>query len=102
MNDRVNVGLIGCGAISGAYLTHARAFPMLQFTACCDLVLERAKQKALEFQIPRVLTLDEILSDSHIDIILNLTIPRAHAEISQRALESNKHISSVIVMGVLS
>jgi len=45
MSQRLRIGLIGCGAISGAYLDQARAFPILQFTACCDLDLERAKPK---------------------------------------------------------
>jgi predicted dehydrogenase len=94
VNAPLRVGLVGCGAISGAYLTHARAFPVLQFTACSDIDLEKAKAKALEFQIPRVLTVEEILRDAHVDIILNLTIPRAHAEISMGAINAGKHVYS--------
>src|SRR5215208_7241902 len=94
------IGLIGCGAISGAYLTHARAFPILQFTACSDLDLERAKAKALEFQVPRVLLVEEILRDHNVDIILNLTVPKAHAQISLAALNTGKHIFSEKPLGV--
>jgi len=100
MTDPVRIGLIGCGAISGAYLTHGRAFPLLQFTACCDIDLERAKAKALEFQVPRVLSLDEILRDRNVDIILNLTIPKAHAEISLAALNAGKHVYSEKPLGI--
>jgi predicted dehydrogenase len=96
----VRIGLIGCGAISGAYLTHARAFPILQFTACSDIDLEKAKAKALEFQVPRVLSVDEILRDANVDIILNLTIPKAHADISLRALASGKQVYSEKPLGI--
>jgi predicted dehydrogenase len=94
MTRPLRIGLIGCGAISGAYLSHARTYPSLQFTACCDLDVAKAKAKAAEFQIPRVLSFEEILRDPHIDIILNLTVPGAHAEISLRALEAGKHVYS--------
>ena len=92
MPQPLRIGLIGCGAISGAYLSHARAFPILQFTACSDLDLERAKAKSLEFQVPRVLSVEEILRDRNVDIILNLTVPKAHAEISLAALNAGKHV----------
>jgi predicted dehydrogenase len=100
MSHSVRIGLIGCGAISGAYLTHARAFPMLQFTACSDIDLERAKAKALEFQVPRVLSVDEILRDRNVDIILNLTIPKVHAEISLAALNAGKHVYCEKPLGI--
>src|SRR5207248_553462 len=100
MPQLLRIGLIGCGAISGAYLTHARAFPVLQFTGCSDLDLERAKAKALEFQVPRVLSVDEILRDRNVDIILNLTIPKAHAEISLAALNAGKHVYCEKPLGI--
>ena len=90
----LRIGLVGCGAISGDYLSHSRAFPILQFTACSDLDLERAKAKAMEFQVPRVLSVKETLHDQNVDIILNLTIPKAHAEISLAALNAGKHVYS--------
>src|SRR3954468_7959176 len=94
MPQPLRIGLIGCGAISGAYLTHARAFPILQFTACSDIDLERAKAKAVEFQVPRVLSVDEILRDRNVDVILNLTVPKAHSQISLAALNAGKHVYS--------
>jgi len=88
------IGLIGCGAISGAYLTHSRRFAVLNIVACSDIDLERARAKAAEYQVPRIASFDELLRDDGIDVILNLTIPRAHAEISLRALEAGKHVYS--------
>jgi predicted dehydrogenase len=94
MPQALRIGLIGCGAISGAYLSHARAFPILQFTACSDIDLEKAKARAVEFGVPRVLAVEEILRDAHVDIVLNLTVPKAHAEISLAALKAGKHVYS--------
>src|SRR6266550_4443607 len=100
MPQPLRIGLIGCGAISGAYLDHSRAFPILQYTACCDIDREKATAKAMEFGIPRVLSLDQILSDPQVDVILNLTIPNAHAEISLAALNAGKHVYSEKPLGV--
>jgi predicted dehydrogenase len=92
--EKLQIGLIGCGAISGAYLTHSRTFPVLNIVACSDIDLERAKSKAAEFAVPRVGSVDEILGDDEIEVILNLTVPKAHAEISLRALEAGKRVYS--------
>ncbi len=91
MSRRMKVGVIGCGNISGAYFNASRTFENIQITACADLKTEAAKAKAEEFGV-KPLSVDQILSDKSIDIILNLTIPQAHAEINLRALEAGKHV----------
>ena len=75
----VRVGLIGCGAISGAYLKHAKSFPILDIVACADINLDAAKRKAEEFGIPKACSVGKLLQDDSIEIVLNLTIPKAHA-----------------------
>jgi len=90
----VTVGVIGCGKISGVYLENCNAFPNLDVRSCADLDLERARRKAEEYGIPRACTVDTLLDDPDIEVVLNLTIPAAHAEISLRALESGKHVYS--------
>lgn len=73
----VRIGLVGCGDISGAYLGHAPAFPILDVVACADLDDSRARARAEEFGVPRVLSVDALLADPEIEIVLNLTVPRA-------------------------
>lgn len=92
--DRVNVGVIGCGQISGQYLENlARRFAFcLNVAACADLVQERAQSRAAEFGISRVCTVEEMLADPQIEIVVNLTVPAAHYEVSMAALQAGKHV----------
>jgi predicted dehydrogenase len=91
MAERVKVGVIGTGAISGAYLGMAKNFPLVEMAACADMNLDAARAKASEFGIPKVCTVDEIFADRSIEIVLNLTIPKAHVPVALRAIASGKH-----------
>jgi predicted dehydrogenase len=90
----VKVGIIGCGAISNAYLKNFPRHPILEVIALSDLDMERAKAKAAEFNIPRVYTPSELLADPEIDLVINLTIPKAHAQVSLEAIEAGKSVYS--------
>jgi predicted dehydrogenase len=94
MAEPVRVGLVGCGAISGQYLKMARNFPILQIVACADLERERALARAQEFDIPRVCTTEELLADDEVELVLNLTVPQAHAPVTLAAIEHGKHVYS--------
>lgn len=90
----VTVGVVGCGKISGVYLANCNAFPNLRVRACADLNMERARESASQFRVPHVCSVEELLADEAIEVVLNLTLPAAHTEISFRALESGKHVYS--------
>ncbi len=85
----MNVGLIGCGNISGAYLKNAPTFSQMKITACADLRPEAAQACVEKFGL-KAMGVDELLSDPAIDTVLNLTPPAAHSEINMRALEAGK------------
>jgi predicted dehydrogenase len=91
MTDKVRVGVIGCGAISGAYLGMAKNFPVVEMVACADLDNAKAKEAAEKFNIPKVLSVEQLIADPSVEIILNLTVPKAHVPISLAALEAGKH-----------
>ena len=91
MSDKVKVGVIGCGAISGAYLGMAKNFPMVEIAAVADLDMARAKAAAEKYEIARTLSVDELIADDEIEIVLNLTIPKAHVPIALQSLEAGKH-----------
>jgi predicted dehydrogenase len=88
----VRVGIIGCGNISGIYFTNMKAFEGVEVVACADLDVERAKAKAEEYGVAKGCSVDELLADPNVDLIINLTIPAAHAEICLRSLENGKHV----------
>ena len=88
------IGIIGCGAISGVYFEAGKMFEILDIVACADLISERAKAKAEQYQIPRACTPEELLADPEIEIVVNLTVPKAHFEVSLAALEAGKSVYS--------
>jgi predicted dehydrogenase len=84
------IGIIGCGNISGIYLKNSQLFEILDTVACADLYIDRAKTKAGEFNVPKACTVEELLADPEIQIVVNLTIPKAHADIAVAALDAGK------------
>lgn len=94
MAEKLKVGIIGLGNISPAYINGCRAFGNLELVACADLLPERVAKVAEEYAIPRALTVDQLLADDEIDIVVNLTIPGAHAAVSQSILSAVKHVYS--------
>ena len=89
---RFNVGIIGCGNISGIYCKRIKEFKILNLLACADIDRPKAEAKATEFAIPRVLVPDALIKDPDIDIVLNLTVPKAHFPIARRAIAAGKHV----------
>lgn len=96
----MRVGIIGCGAISGAYLNFGKKFDAIEYVACADLLPEAAKAKAEEFGIPTACSVDDLLADKSIDAVLNLTIPKAHAVVSLAAIEAGKHVYNEKPLGI--
>jgi predicted dehydrogenase len=92
--QQYNIGIIGVGNISPAYIKGCRAFDILNLVACADIDVARAKQVAADNDIPNAYTVDELLSDPNIDIVINLTIPAVHAEVSLKILNAGKHVYS--------
>ncbi len=86
------IGIVGCGNISSIYLRNLQAFGRTRVKAVSDLNMESAQQRASEFAIPIACSVDELLDDSEIGIVLNLTVPLVHFEIAKRAIEAGKHV----------
>lgn len=93
---RFNVGIIGCGMISSNYLRHAAEVfsDWYAVTALGDIDVNKAKEKAEKFSIPKYGDPDSVYGDPEIDLIINLTVPAAHEEVTLRALRAGKHVYS--------
>ena len=86
----MKIGIIGCGTISIAYFEGARKTDILQIKACADLRTEAANAQAEKYNC-HAYTVDELLADDEIELVVNLTIPRAHVDVGLRVLEADKH-----------
>ncbi len=89
---KVKIGIIGCGNISGIYMQQSQTFDILELYACADIVPERARAQAEKYHIPCVMSVEELLADPQIEIVVNLTIPNAHASVALAALQAGKSV----------
>jgi len=94
VTDPVRVGLIGAGSVSGQYLKNLQRFPDVEVVAIGDIETNRAEQVAREYRVPRHGAPDLVLAQDEVEVIVNLTIPAAHAEVSAAILEAGKHVWS--------
>ncbi len=99
MQEKMKIGIIGCGNISGAYFGGARKTNVLEIKSCADIRMEAA-ESAAEKHGYQAVTVDELLADPEIELVVNLTIPRAHMEVALQVLEAGKHVYSEKPMGV--
>jgi predicted dehydrogenase len=94
MSTKTTLGIVGCGNISSVYLQAPLLFENLHIAACADIDLKRAQSQAEKYGVPRVSSVEELLADPDIDVVVNLTVPAAHAEISLAALTAGKALYS--------
>ena len=85
------VGLIGCGHIAETYFRAHKYFNNFRIIKCADINHLAAKKCASTYKI-KALSVENLLKDKEIEIILNLTVPKAHFEVSKKALLNNKHV----------
>jgi len=91
--DVMKIGIVGCGNISDIYLKNlTTVFKNTTVYAVCDLDSAKATAQAQKYQIEKVLTLDEMLADPEIDIVLNITTPKTHYDICKKVLIAGKHV----------
>ena len=87
----VTLGLIGCGNISDAYFTGAARSRLVRIKACADLRPEAAQAKAAQHAVV-AMSVEQLLADPEIEIVINLTVPQAHATVAQQVLAAGKHV----------
>ena len=91
MSRKVKVGIIGCGTIADVYMTNLmQHYQNVELTGAADLYVQKAQEAAEKFQI-KAYTVDELLADPEIELVLDLTIPAAHYSVNKQILEAGKH-----------
>ena len=89
----MRVGIIGCGNISETYFECQNLFNNFSVVACADINIEAAKKSAEKYNV-KAYSVDDILANEDVDLIINLTIPAAHKEIIIKSLNAGKHCFS--------
>jgi predicted dehydrogenase len=86
------VGIVGCGTISGIYFESGKTFDILDIVGCADLFFDRAEAKAKEYGCRAYRSAEDLLADPEIEIVVNLTIPNAHASVALAAIAAGKSV----------
>ena len=89
----MRVGIIGCGNISDVYVRNSRLFRDIEIVACSDVIPAAAQRLANKYSL-RETNVRDLLAVDDIEIILNLTLPATHAEVSRAAIAAGKHVYS--------
>jgi len=89
---KLAVGLLGCGDVSDIYFQNCARLDALSVVACASLHIEKARAKAAKYSVPRVCTVDQLIKAPEVEVVLNLTSPKVHAELNLVALTAGKHV----------
>ncbi|MGK9147102.1 Gfo/Idh/MocA family oxidoreductase [Plantibacter flavus] len=92
MTGPVGIGVIGVGVISDTYLENLASFPDVEVLIVGDLLLDRAKSQAEKHGVPAWGSAEDVLAHPDVQVVVNLTIPAAHIEVSAAAIAAGKHV----------
>lgn len=92
---KIKVAVIGCGSVSGQYLPHLSKSPYVELVSACDIIYERAQQRAKEYNIPNHYPhIDQMLAGVPFDLMVTLTDMQEHGRLNKQALNAGKHVWS--------
>lgn len=96
MKEKIGIGFVGVGSISGIYLENlTNMFKEVEIVGVCDLIPERAQNAVDNYPIKKLYKdMYELFADSEVDIVLNITRPYEHYEVTKAALLAGKHVYS--------
>lgn len=92
---KTRVGVIGCGSVSGQYLPHLSKSPFVELVSTCDIIPERARQRATEYRVPHQYPhIDQMLAGAPFDLLVTLTDMQEHGRLNRQALLAGRHVWS--------
>jgi predicted dehydrogenase len=91
---KLRIGIVGIGKISGIYLENLTGMfgKRVTLSAVTDLVEERAKEAAEKYKVKHSKTVDDLVNDPEVDVVLNITLPQSHHEVAMKAVRAGKHV----------
>src|SRR6185295_426674 len=93
-DSMLRIAIVGCGYIADSYVRTLPLYPELQLLGVVDRDPSRSARFSKHYSVPSYESLDALLRDQRVDLVVNLTNPRSHFEISKASLESGKHVYS--------
>jgi len=90
--EPVRIGVVGCGKISGVYFQNAARLAATRVVACADLLPERAAAAAAQHGVPKACSVEELLADGDVELVVNLTVPKAHGPVNLAAIGAGKSV----------
>ena len=97
---KVGIGVIGCGVISTAYLKAAQRFPVIDLKARRRHAQRCCREAAAPRSALPAMRVDQLLKRDDVEIVVNLTVPLAHTDVSLAVLNAGKHVHSEKPLGV--
>ncbi len=94
MFDVIKIAVIGCGFVADYYLITLKNYPQLKVVGVYDSNSERTQNFAKYHSVATYQSLDELLQDRQVELVINLTNPHSHFEINLACLRANKHVYS--------
>ncbi|MBC7848359.1 MAG: Gfo/Idh/MocA family oxidoreductase [Chitinophagaceae bacterium] len=92
---KIRVAIIGCGSVSGQYFPHLSKSPFVEIVSCCDIIHQRAIDRAKEFKVPNHYPhIDKLLAGAPFDLMITLTDMQEHGRLNKQALTAGKHVWS--------
>jgi predicted dehydrogenase len=91
-SKKITVAIVGCGNIANTYATQIQGYPHVKIAGFFDMQPDRAPAMASKYGGRAYETLAEVLKDDSVDVVVNLTIHRAHAAVIRQCLEAGKHV----------
>ncbi len=92
MSDEINISIVGCGFVADYYLTTLKNYPELKIAGVYDLDRNRTKNFAQYHSVATYNSFEELLQDTQVELVVNLTNPQSHFELNLACLEANKHV----------
>jgi predicted dehydrogenase len=90
----MNIGVVGCGFVADYYISTLAAYPQIKIIGVTDRDPDRAARFSEFHKLPKFDSLDSLLADERVEMVLNLTNPRSHYEVTKACLEADKHVYS--------
>lgn len=90
----MRIAIVGCGFVADLYAGTLALHPGMKLVGVTDRDLERAQHFGRCYSASVYRTLDDLLADERVEIVLNLTNPESHYAVTRAALEAGKHVYS--------